>query len=139
MEFQEVFMSPLTTATTCYSGAKRNKGGDDGQTLRLATEANLLGIRWGQKVWNTDAMETTSEIIKSSSSSSRSKTICVGFSQWNDESYALALVDSSQMTDSSSKHPNVNSKFKIFCVQINDISEYLVVHNPPNLPCFGPF
>ena len=103
-------MSPLTTATTCYSGAKRNKGGDDGQTLRLATEANLLGIRWGQKVWNTDAMETTSEIIKSSSSSSsRSKTVCVGFSQWNDESYALALVDSSQMIDSSSKDPNVNS------------------------------
>jgi hypothetical protein len=83
MEFQEIFMSPLTTATTCYSGARNGKF----DTIRLATENSLLGVQLGGE---TDIKTTTEQFPPSN-------LICVGFSQWDDNNQAMAFVNTSRI------------------------------------------
>eukprot|EP00980_Cylindrotheca_fusiformis_P006620 scaffold1390_cov138-Cylindrotheca_fusiformis.AAC.23 len=84
MEFEEVFMSPVTTPTTCYSGANNGKC----STIRLATENDLLGVNL-----LGDDIQTTAEQFPPSN------LICVGFSQWDDNTHAMAFVNTFRVED----------------------------------------
>lgn len=83
MEFQEIDMSPMTTPTTCYSGA-RNGNCD---TIRFATESNLLGVQIDRK---NGIKRVASEAI-------RSNFICVGHSQWNNDHHASVYLNPSRL------------------------------------------
>jgi hypothetical protein len=84
--FEEVFMSPLTTGTTCYSGA-RSIATDKEGFLRFATENNLLGIKFSSQV-ETFSHELPGWIGKG--------MICIGYSQCGDIQ-TMAFLDSSSM------------------------------------------
>lgn len=76
-------MSPLTTATSCYSGARNGKGG----IIQLATENNLLGV----------GLDRGNDIKTSTVQFPSSNWICVGFSQWDDKTQAMAFLNTSRM------------------------------------------
>ncbi|CAJ1936419.1 unnamed protein product [Cylindrotheca closterium] len=82
MEFQEV-MSPMTTPTTCYSGARNGEC----NTIRLATESNLLGVHIDYK----------HGIKRVSSEAIRSNFICVGHSQWDNDHNTSVFLNPSRL------------------------------------------
>ncbi|KAL3934754.1 MAG: hypothetical protein SGBAC_009597 [Bacillariaceae sp.] len=76
-------MSPMTTPTTCYSGARNGEC----DTIRLATESNLLGVH----------LDGKNGIKRVASEAIRSNFICVGHSQWDNDHHASVYLNPSRL------------------------------------------
>lgn len=87
MEFEEVFTSPFTTQTTCYScGRKRSVGASkksDSFSLQFATENHILGVRMLEEPKHNcnDGIKTSCRFLPRDSA----QLTCVGYANWENE------------------------------------------------------
>ena len=100
MQFKDVYMSQFTTGTTCYSGVRNSRC----KNLRLATENHVLAVRLIPPNEDGDNSETKTIDVQVSCENlphygDSTSMICVGFSQWDEQLQALAMVDPVQMED----------------------------------------
>ena len=137
MEFEEIFTSQLTTATTCYSGARN----PNCQTLRLATESHVLGFAIVEDIGNKTE-ESKDERFQLSCDCIPviigTNSICVGFSQFDDTTQALAMVDPERLQDFQEiptlHQPPTNDKDDSMSVlsNANSVTDTLSVNRRPS-------
>jgi hypothetical protein len=98
MEFKEIFTSPFTTPTTCYScgGKSNNTTTIDGgvETIQFATENHILGVDITTSTFNKNKNENIGDGddnnvgVKTSCRSvprDSAHLTCVGYAYWDDE------------------------------------------------------
>ena len=87
MEFQEVFTSPFTAQTTCYScGGKRIVGSSNSKrdfSLQFATENHILGVRMSENATGNgdDDVKMSCRFLPRDSA----QLTCVGYANWEEE------------------------------------------------------
>jgi hypothetical protein len=97
MEFKEIFTSPFTTPTTCYScGGKSNNtttiddnikssgGNDTTETIQFATENHILGVGITSSTANKNKNDGVKISCRSVPRDSAHLT-CVGYAYWDEE------------------------------------------------------
>ena len=109
MEFEEVFTSPFTTQTTCYSCGRKRIAGDynskNNFSLQFATENHILGARMLVETTtggSNDDIKTSCRPLPRDSA----KLICVGYANWEEEQ-----EESTKNNDMLHDSNNENSTF----------------------------
>ena len=99
MEFKEIFTSPFTTSTTCYScGGKSNNtttiddddvtspgGNDTTETIQFATENHILGVGITSSTANKNNKNDGVKISCRSVPRDSAHLTCVGYAYWDGE------------------------------------------------------
>ncbi len=111
MELKEIFASPFTTQTTCYSSSSGRKNNDERRLtaslsdlceLHFATETNLLAVQIDQN----DVKTACRPLPRDSA-----QMTCIGYaSQSNEQQHveAMALLDPELLQDNDVSSPNLH-------------------------------
>ena len=95
MEFEEIFTSPLTTQTTCYScGKKRLDNATSSASdvaLHFATEMHILGVHVpGHQIYSGDSDDV--KTVCRSLPRDSAKLDCVGYTDWDGEDEGRTII-----------------------------------------------